>query len=183
MARKTICISFLILMSVVLSCPAFAQQLTEHDVRTMLDKLGQASATDDFTLTQAQADQLNALSKDLRDSLQIQTDSPCVLNPRDPRVLHHQFIACKGLFPPGMSPQETAHYFKFGHPFPWHVVVIDIPTDPGDDPNEKLVQYTWEYDFSGLPAPVQQILKGSGPRPGMSLFRLDNGTWQWVAYR
>lgn len=182
MIRKTICISFLFL-SVAVSHLAFGQQLTEHDVRTMLDKLGQASATDEFTLTQAQADQINALSKDLRDTLQIQADSPCVLNARDPRVVHHQFVACKGLFPPGMGPQQAAHYFRFGRAFPWHVAVITIPTDPGDDPSEKLVQYTWEYDFSGLPEPVQKILKGSGPRPGMSLFRLDGGAWQWVGYR
>jgi len=182
MTRKTICISFL-LLSVVLSHRAFAQQLTEHDVRTVLDKLGQSSATDQFTLTQAQADQIGALSPDLRGDLQIQTDSPCVLNPRDTRVLHHQLVACLGLFPPGVSSQQTAHYYKFGHAFPWHVVVINIPTDPGDDPSEKLVQYTWEYDFSSLPPQLQQILKGQGPRPGMSLFRLDGGAWQWVGYR
>jgi hypothetical protein len=182
MIRKTTCILFLLLIA-ALPHRACAQQLTEHDVRTTLDKLGQASAADDFTLTQAQADQLNALSPDLRAALQIQTDSPCVLNSRDPRVLHHQLVACKGLFPPGLGPQQPAHYYKFGHAFPWHVAVINLPTDPGDDPNEKLVQYTWEYDFSTLPAPVQQILKGPGPRPGMSLFRLQNGAWEWVAYR
>lgn len=182
MTRKTICISFL-LLGLVLSHRAFSQQLTEHDVRTILDKLGQASATDDFTFTQAQADQLNALSKDLRDTLQIQTDSPCVLNPRDPRVLHQQVVACKGLFPPGTPPQQAAHYYKFGRAFPWHVVVITIPSDPGDNPSETLVQYTWEYDFSSLPPQVQQVLNQQGPRPGMSLFRLENGAWQWVAYR
>lgn len=182
MIRKAICILFLFL-SAVLTYRAFGQQLTEHDVRAMLDKLGEASAASDFTLTQAQASQLSALSKDLLASLQIQTDSPCVLNPGDSRVRSHQFVVCKGLFPPGMSSRDTGHYYRFGHAFPWHVVVITIPADSGDNPNERLVQYTWEYDFSSLPAEVQQILKGSGPRPGMSLFRFDGGSWQWVGYR
>ncbi|MGA8108721.1 MAG: hypothetical protein WBD46_17185 [Acidobacteriaceae bacterium] len=183
MGRKTICFSLLIfLLGVVPSHRAMAQQLTEHEVRATLDKLGQGSATVDFTVTDAQDQQLNSLSAEVRGSL-VQTDSPCVLNPRDPRVLSHQFVVCKGLFPPGMGFRQSAHYVKLTHPCPWHVLVITIPTDPGDDPNQMLVQYTWEYDFSGLPPQVQQILKGSAPRPGMSLFRLDGGAWQWAGYR
>jgi len=182
MSRKTICFLFLFL-GLLFSHSLFAQQLTEHDVRSMLDKLGQASSTDQFTVTDAQAQALNNLSSDQRAAAQIQTLSPCVLNPGDPRVASGQFVVCKGLFPPGMGPTQSAYYLKMAHPFPWHVVVINIPEDPGDNPNEKLVQYTWEYDFTGLPQPVQQILKGAAPRPGMSLFRLDGGAWQWVAYR
>lgn len=189
MSRKTISIRTIhILILFLLLGPLFshrllAQQLTEHDVRTMLDKLGQGSATDEFTITDAQAQALNALSSDQRSAAQIQALTPCVLNPGDPRVTSHQFVVCKGLFPPGMGPRQSAYYLKLGHPFPWHVLVITIPTDPGDDPSQKLVQYTWEYNFAGLPEPVQEILKGASPRPGMSLFRLDGGTWQWVAYR
>lgn len=182
MSRKAICIPFL-LLGLFISHRVFGQDLTEHDVRTMLDKLGQGSATSDFTLTDAQQQQLNSLSPDQRNALDIQESSRCVLNPRDPRIGSHQFVVCKGLFPPGMNGQQPAWYVKLGHPYPWHVVVINLPSDPGADPNEKLVQYTWEYDFSGLPDAVQQILKGAAPRPGMSVFRLQNGAWQWVAYR
>jgi hypothetical protein len=183
MSRKTICFSFLILLpGIVLSHRASAQQLTEHQVRAMLDKLGQSSATDTFTITDAQDQQLSALSPDLRSSL-VQDDSPCVLNAGDRRVASHQFVVCKGLFPPGMGPEQTAHAIRLTHPFPWRVVVITIPSDSGDTPGEKVVQYTWEYDFSSLPAQVQKILHGSGPRPGGSLFRLESGSWQWVAYR
>jgi hypothetical protein len=183
MSRKSIFFSFLILVpGLVLAHQAFAQQLTEPVVRTTLDKLGQGSATDDFTITDAQDQQLNSLGADVRGSL-IQSDTPCVLNPRDRRVLSHQFAACQGLFPPGMGPDQSAHTIKLAHPFPWHVLVITIPTDPGDNPSEKLVQYTWEYDFSTAPPQIQQILKGAEPRPGMSLFRLDGSAWQWVGYR
>lgn len=183
MSRKTICFSFLILLpGMVLSHRAFAQQLTEHEVRAMLNKLGQSSATDTFTITDAQDQQLSALSADERSSF-VQEDSPCVLDANDRRVASHQFVVCKGLFPAGMGATQTAHLIRLKHPFPWHVLVITLPSDPGDKPGEKVVQYTWEYDFSALPAQVQKILRGAGPRPGGSLFRLESGSWQWVAYR
>jgi hypothetical protein len=182
MVRKAICLSFLLVLGLVASHRAIAQQLTEHEIRTILDKLGQGSATDDFTITDAQDQQLSALSAEMRGSI-IQDDSPCVLNSRDPRVASHQFVVCKGLFPAGMGPTQTAHAIHLTRAFPWHVMVITVPGDPGDSPGERVVQYTWEYDFSGLPPAVQKILRGAGPRPGSSLFRLQSGSWQWISYR
>ncbi len=45
MSRKSTCFSAL-LLSLFLSFPALAQQLTAVDAKAMLDKLGQASAAD-----------------------------------------------------------------------------------------------------------------------------------------
>lgn len=182
MNRRIIGILLLFLGSFLLP-RLFAQQLTEQDVRTTLDKLGQGSPADEFTVTDSQAQDLNQLSAELRTAAQIQALTPCLLNPGDRRIASHQFVVCKGLFPPGMSVQQSAWYLRLGRAFPWHVLVVTLPTDPGDDPTQKLVQYTWEYDFAGLPDPVQKILKPAAPRPGMSLFHLSAGTWQWVAYR
>ncbi len=176
-------ISFpLIILGLFLSHSAAAQQLAQSDAADMLNKLGQASAASDFVLSEAQDQQLHRLNKDVVDALQIQTESPCTLNARDPRVRSHQLVICQGLFPPGLNPTQPAYDIKLGHTFPWHVVTVTIPDEPSDNPQEQLVQYTWEYDFGALPAELQAILKGT-PRPGQSLFSRDGGAWHWTAYR
>lgn len=182
MSRKSTCFSVL-LLSLFLSFPALAQQLTQADAKAMLDKLGQSSAADEFTLTEQQEQQLNSLPPDVRSSVPIVSATRCVLNPGDPRVKSHQFVVCRGILPVGFGPQQTAFDVKLSHAFPWHIVTVDLNTDPPDDPQTKLVQYLWEYDFTGLPPNAQEILKGGAPHPGRSLFRLDGGAWKWAAYQ
>jgi|HubBroStandDraft_5_1064220.scaffolds.fasta_scaffold22955_3 hypothetical protein len=182
MTRKLTCF-FVIFPGLFLSLNTFAQQLDRANAKEMLDKLGHASATAEFVLTPDQDQRLRALSKDLQDTLAIQSENPCLLNGRDPRVHSHDFVVCNGLFPPGLNPQQPAVDLKLGKTFPWHVLSISFPDEPSDNPQEQEVQYTWEYDFSGLPPQVQEILKPGTPRPGRSLFRLDAGSWHWVAYQ
>jgi hypothetical protein len=182
MSRKSTCYAAL-LLSLFVSFPVLAQQLTEANAKAMLDKLGQSSASDEFTLTDQQEQQLNSLPREVHSSLPIASVSQCVLNPGDPRVKSHQFVVCKGILPVGFGPKQTAYDVKFTRAFPWHIVTVDLNTDPTDDPQTKLVQYLWEYDFSGLPQQAQDILKGEAPHPGRSLFRNDGGAWKWVAYQ
>jgi hypothetical protein len=182
MSRKSKCFSAL-LLSLFLSFPTLAQQLTQDDAKTLLDKLGQTSTADEFTLTNEQEQQLNGLPPDMRSSVPIASSTPCVLNPGDRRVKSHQFVVCKGILPVGFGPQQTAFDVKLSRAFPWHIVTVDLNTDPTDDPQTKLVQYLWEYDFTGLPQKAQDILKGQAPHPGRSLFRLDGGAWKWAAYQ
>jgi hypothetical protein len=173
----------LIVLALSLAHPALAQQLAQSDAADMLNKLGHASAASEFVLSTDQDQQLHRLSKDLLDTLQIQSESPCLLSARDPRVRSHQFVVCQGLFPPGLNPQQPAFDLKLGRTFPWHVVTVTIPDDAPENPQEQLVQYTWEYDFTALPPQLQQILKPAAPRPGQSLFTRDGGAWHWSAYR
>ncbi|MGA8528179.1 MAG: hypothetical protein WB622_00595, partial [Acidobacteriaceae bacterium] len=154
MSRKSTCIPAL-LLSLFLSLPALAQQLTEADAKAMLDKIGQASAASEFTLTEQQEQQLNSLPPDVRSSVPTVSASPCVLNPGDPRVKSHQFVVCRGIMPVGFGPGQSAFDVKFSRAFPWHIVTVNLNTDPTDDPQTKLVQYLWEYDFSGLPTKAQ----------------------------
>jgi hypothetical protein len=172
-----------LLLSQFLSLPALAQQLTQADAKAMLDKLGQSSAAAEFTITTQQAQQLNSLPPDVRTSLPIVSTNPCVLNPADSRVKSHQFVVCQGILPVGFGPTQSAVDIKFSRSFPWHIVTVDLNTDPTDNPQTKLVQYLWEYDFTGLPQKAQDILKGEAPHPGRSLFQLDGGAWKWVAYQ
>jgi len=182
MSRKSPCFSAL-LLSLFLSLPALAQQLTQADAKAMLDKLGQASAAAEFTITNEQEQQINSLPADIRGGLPIVSTSPCVMNPGDSRVRSHQFVVCQGILPIGFGPTQTAFDIKFSRSFPWHIVTLDLNADPSDDPQKKLVQYLWEYDFTGLPQKAQDILKGQAPHPGRSLFQLDGGAWKWVAYQ
>lgn len=182
MSRKTTCTSA-ILLSLFLSLPAFAQQLTQADAKAMLDKLGQASAAQDFTITNEQEQRLNALPPEVRNGLLIVSTSPCVLNPGDPRVKSHQFVVCQGILPVGFGPTQSAFDIRFSRSFPWHIVTVNLNTDDTGDPQKKLVEYLWEYDFTGLPDQAQEILKGGAPHPGRSLFQLDSGAWKWAAYQ
>ncbi|MGA8161437.1 MAG: hypothetical protein WCB76_11545, partial [Acidobacteriaceae bacterium] len=126
---------------------------------------------------------LNTLPPDVHGSLPIVSTNPCVLNPGDPRVKSHQFVVCQGILPVGFGPTQTAFDVKFSRAFPWHIVTANMNADDSGDPQKKLVEYLWEYDFTGLPQRAQEILKGAAPHPGRSLFQLDGGGWKWVAYQ
>jgi hypothetical protein len=182
MSRYSTCCP-VILLGLLLALHAPAQQLDRTAAQDMLNKLGGASATNEFVLSPDQDQRLHTLSKDLLDALEIQSDSPCLLNAHDPRVRSHQFVVCNGLFPPGLNPQQPAFDLKLGKTFPWHTVSVTFPDTASDNPQEQVIQYTWEYDFSSLPPQLQQVLSPRTPRPGQSLFRLDGGNWRWVAYR
>ncbi len=96
-------------------CSAAHRQPTR---KAMLDKLGQASAAAEFTITSEQEQQLSALPPDVRSSLPIVSTSPCVLNAADPRVKSHQFVVCQGILPVGFSLQQSAFDLKFSRSLP-----------------------------------------------------------------
>jgi hypothetical protein len=182
MSRNSTCFS-VIFLGLLLALHAPAQQLDRDAAKDMLNKLGAAAATSEFVLSPDQDQHLHTLTKDLLDALQIQSDTPCLLMAHDPRVRSHEFVVCNGLFPPGLDPHQPAFDLKLGKPFAWHVLTISFPDATPDNPDEQIIQYTWEYDFSSLPSQLQQVLSPATPRSGRSLFRLDAGTWSWVAYR
>jgi len=171
----------------ILSLPglvvARGQELTPDAAKAMLNQLGAATNASEFTLTQDQAHALTALSADLLAPLQIQATQPCLPNPRDRRVLSHQFTACQGIFPAGISDQNPGVYLKVGRIFHWHIVEVSSVVDPSEDHSQRLVGYTWEYDFSGLPPEVQKVLSQGLRHEGHSLFQIDSGTWKWMAYQ
>jgi hypothetical protein len=162
---------------------ARAQDLTSDAAKAMLDQQGAATEASDFTLTQDQARALAALSPDLLASLQIQVNQPCLPNPGDKRVQHHQFAACQGIFPAGISGENPGVYLKVGRAFHWHIVEISGIVDPTEDHSQRLAAYTWEYDFSGLPPEVQKVLSQGSRHEGHSVFQLDGGTWKWLHYQ
>ncbi len=174
--------AFLIL-SLLGSAVAHSQDLTTDAAKAMLDKIGAGTDATEFTLTQDQAHTLTALPQDQLAPLQIQANQPCLPNPSDKRVLKHDFAACKGIFPAGISAQNPGVYLKVGRVFHWHIVEISGIVDPTEDHSQRLVGYTWEYDFSGLPADVQKVLSQGSRHEGHSLFQLDSGAWKWLAYQ
>jgi hypothetical protein len=159
------------------------QDLTPDAAKAMLDQQGSATSASDFTLTQDQAHALTALSPDLLGQLQIEANQPCLPNPGDKRVLHHQYAACQGIFPAGISDQNPGVYLKVGHAFHWHIVEVSGIVDPTEDHSQRLVGYTWEYDFSGLPAELQKVLSQGSRHEGHSLFQMEGGAWKWMAYQ
>lgn len=162
---------------------ARGQDLTPDAAKAMLDQQGAGTNASDFTLTQDQAHALTALSPDLLAQLQIQANQPCLPNPGDRRVQRHQFAACQGIFPAGISDQNPGVYLKVGRVFHWHIVEVSGIVDPTEDHSQRLVGYTWEYDFSGLPAEVQKVLSQGSRHEGHSLFQMDGGAWKWMAYQ
>lgn len=162
---------------------AHGQDLTPDAAKTLLDQLGASTNANAFTLTQDQARALTALSADLLAPLQVQTSLPCLPNPADKRVLNHKFAPCEGIFPAGISDQNPGVCIKVGHIFHWHIVEIGSIVDPTEDHSQRLVGYTWEYDFSGLPPAVQSVLSQGLRHEGHSLFQRDGAAWKWFAYQ
>ena len=162
---------------------AQGQDLTSDAAKDMLNQQGAGTAASEFTLTQDQARQLTALSQTLLAPLAIQATQPCLPNPGDKRVQSHQFAACQGIFPAGITAQNPGVYLKVGRTFHWHIVEISSIVDPTEDHSQRVVAYTWEYDFSGLPAEVQNVLKQGSRHEGRSLFELDGSTWKWKSYQ
>ncbi len=173
----------LFIMILTGSALAHGQDLTPDAAKAMLDQLGAATNAGEFTLTQDQAHALNALSPDLLAPLQVETSLPCLPNPSDKRVLSHKFAACQGIFPAAISDQNPGVYLKVGRIFHWHIVEVSSVVDPTEDHSQRLVGYTWEYDFSGLPAEVQKVLSQGSRHEGHSLFQIDGSTWKWLRYQ
>jgi len=183
MHGTTIRLWVLFILILVGSALAYGQDLTPDAAKAMLDQQGAATDASDFTLTQDQARALTALSPDLLTQLQIQANQPCLPNPADKRVQRHQFAACQGIFPAGISDENPGVYLKVGRTFHWHIVEISGVVDPTEDHSQRLVGYTWEYDFSSLPAEVQKVLSQGSRHEGHSIFQLDGGTWKWLHYQ
>ncbi|MFP5229309.1 MAG: hypothetical protein ACLGXA_16990 [Acidobacteriota bacterium] len=162
---------------------ALGQDLTPDAAKAILDQQGTATNASEFTLTQDQAHALTALSPDLLAPLQVQATQPCLPNPADKRVVSHKFAACQGIFPAGISAENPGVYLKVGRTFHWHIVEISSIVDPTEDHSQRLVGYTWEYDFSGVPPDVQKVLSQGSRHEGHSVFQVDGGTWKWLHYQ
>jgi hypothetical protein len=183
MSGITIGLRTFFILTLAVAAPAHGQELTQEAAKAMLDQQGAATSASEFTLTQDQAHALVALSPELLASLQIQANQPCLPNASDKRVQHHQFAVCQGIFPAGISGENPGVYLKVGRVFHWHIVEISGIVDPTEDHSQRLVGYTWEYDFSGVPADVQKVLSQGSRHEGHSLFQLEGGTWKWMAYQ
>lgn len=183
MNGTTIRLWVILILGLTGSALAHSQELSSDAAKNMLNQLGAATTASEFTLTQDQARQLAALSQTLLATLQIVTTQPCLPNPGDKRVQSHQFAACQGIFPAGISAQNPGVYLKVGRTFHWHIVEMNGIIDPTEDHSQRTVAYTWEYDFSDLPAEVQTVLKEGSRHEGRSLFQLDGSGWKWLRYQ
>jgi hypothetical protein len=157
---------------------ARGQELTPDAAKAMLDQQGAGTNASDFTLTQDQAHALTALSPDLLAQLQIQANQPCLPNPGDKRVQRHQFAACQGIFPTGISDQNPGVYLKVGRIFHWHIVGVRLlrPScgfaegpEPGLAPRRTLAvpDGRRHLEVDGLPVgvPVDQSTDAVKRRP------------------
>ena len=183
MNGTTIRLWAILILTLTASTLAHSQDLAPDAAKDMLNQIGASTSATEFTLTQDQARALQALSPALLAPLAIQTTSPCLPNPFDKRVQKHQFVACQGIFPAGITADNPGVYLKVGRTFHWHVVELSSIVDPTEDHSQRVASYTWEYDFSDLPPEVQNVLKQGSRHEGRSLFQLDGGTWKWLRYQ
>lgn len=183
MNGTTIRLWAILILTLTASTLAHSQELTPDAAKDMINQIGAGTSATEFTLTQDQARALQALSPALLAPLAIQTTSPCLPNPFDKRVQKHQFVACQGIFPAGITADNPGVYLKVGRAFHWHIVELSGVVDPTEDHSQRVASYTWEYDFSDLPPEVQNVLKQGSRHEGRSLFQLDGGTWKWLRYQ
>jgi hypothetical protein len=62
----------------------------------------------------------------------------------------------------------------------WSVIEITGITD-GQSPNEKIVEDTWEFDYSSFPKEIGDVLKVP-IRHGKAVIRLYDDGWRFVNF-
>jgi hypothetical protein len=103
---------------------------------------------------------------------------PCIPNATDVRVALGQFALCQGFLPAGVSWQHPGLVVTLKKPIRRTLREITGITG-GQNPNEKIVEYSWEYDLSNLTKETQDDLKEE-IQSGSSVFRLYDDGWRFV---
>jgi hypothetical protein len=152
-----------------------SNQLTRSGAKNILDKIAAQPVNSQFTLTQEEARRLQGNSFP-----DIKSARACLPDASDIRVAMGQFAMCRGFVPSGVTWQTPGVTVALDKPVAWTLLEVTGMTQ-GDGPNEMIVEYTWQYDFSQFPTGLQEALK-QPPAPGKSLLRRYDDGWRFVKY-
>lgn len=166
------------------SCHAAAADLTRAQAKTILDKVGAGTSNAQISLS---VDHLVKLgeAKDAKTLLlKVFVDGKsvaCLPDSSDVRIATGQFVQCTTL-DPGITWQNPGAMVPLRQPIKWAIVEI-TGIASGQNPNEKIAEYTWQFDFSSfsLPKEFEDALR-TPLRAGKALFRLYDDGWRFAEF-
>jgi len=164
-------------ITVLISGCGWNHRLTRNGAKEILDKVAAQSSFTQIVLNREQA--MSIATKRASEG-DIRTSKACLPDASDVRVLFGQFVFCSALIPPGVTSQQPGLLVTFNKPYRWSLVEVTGMSD-GQAPNEKNVEYTWEYVFPDFSQDLQSALKYT-PRPGKALLRLYDDGWRFVSF-
>jgi hypothetical protein len=181
---KHIALLFPAILALVLVSCGPNQHLTRSEAKKIMDAVAAKSEVTQITLIpgaavspeqeqrlKAQAATIVSLVKGAR---------PCLPDPSDVRIATGQFAFCEGVSP-GVTWQRPGLLVTLNKPTTWSLVEVTGIAD-GQNANEKVVEYTWEYNFSQFPGKIPEVFK-QAPRPGKALLRLYDDGWRFVKFQ
>jgi hypothetical protein len=155
--------------------------LTRDSAKEIMGKVATQESLTQLTITVERAKKLQSLGPQIN-TLGVINGKPCLPDRGDMRIFTGQFVLCQGMIPPEITGMQHGVLLSLNKPFTWKIVEMTGIADAPDAKNEKLVEYTWQYDFSAYAKELQDIFS-IPPRPGRALFRLYDDGWRFVEYK
>jgi len=164
---------FAAVMPLLLGCGP--KSLSRNFAKGILDREAAKEAITELTIPQ---DRLSFLQHGGTPDIKIMR--ACIPDPADIRLAMNQFSLCKGSIPPGVTWRQPGVAVTLTKSVHWSVHEVTGISD-GDNPNQKIVEYSWEFDFSQLSKQEQDGLT-LPLQTGKSLLQLYDDGWRWVKY-
>ena len=163
----------------LMSC--HAAELTRAGAKTIIEKNGVEPFTE-FSISSQQGQKLFQIpnSGPLLDKVFVSEKSkPCLPDKSDMRLASRQFALCsQESVTPDITWQNPGLLLSLKTPIKWVVIEITGIADT-EKPSEKMVEYTWQFDFSSFPKEMADVLK-LPVRAGKALFRRYDDGWRFV---
>ncbi len=159
----------------LLAC-ASSQELTRSQAKTLMEKKMSEGGITQITVVWNREQALKGIG-----GPDIAVARPCIPNATDVRVSLGQLALCQGFLPADVSWQHPGLLVILKKPIRRTLTEITGITG-GDNTNEKIVEYSWQYDLSNLTQESQDELR-QGPQVGKSLFRLYDDGWRFVEHK
>lgn len=176
----------LVVLLLVLGCRS--QELSRNGAKDILNRKAAGSPDTEMTISFDQANKLlfKIDSKDrdkAREAINFDDSKPCLPDPSDVRIMTGQSVVCTGYIPPEVTRQHPGVILKLRKPLNWSVFEVTGISDDSKAAGDKLVEYKWHYDLSGLPKSVAEILTPTIPHEAKALLRRYDDGWRFVEFR
>jgi hypothetical protein len=163
----------------LLSCNT--SELTRPKAKRILEKVAADSSITQISLSSDQALRLLKTKDSLAFFAKFSTGRarPCLPDGSDVRIMAGDFALCPSPLPE-ITWQHPGWMIALRRPIKWTIFEITGITD-GQNLNEKVVEYTWQYDYSPFPKEGADVLKVP-IRKGKAVIRLYDDGWRFVNF-
>ena len=180
-AMKTKVTFAIVSVSCVLVC-CHAAELTRAEAKKIIEKVRAEQSFPEISLSNEQSMKLFQLPNagPLLDKVFVSEKSkPCLPDRSDMRLMSGQFVLCPKPVNPDITWQKPGGMFSLKTPIKSVIIEVTGITDAQSGPSDKIVEYTWQFDYSSFPKEVADALK-LPPRTGKSLLRRYDDGWRFV---